>query len=193
MTDAPASRDNPFTPDAAQPDPAQPDAAPTGLGRPGTPLSGTLRLRVRYAECDPMGVAHHASYLPWLEIARTELLRAAGRTYRAMEAAGLFLVITKAEVRYRRPIRYDDLLDIRVRADLSSRIKITHAYEVCLAERDGRPFASLDPNADPTLPRDGVCSVATTELACVGRDGRPTPLPDWLQPTLSATPAERGP
>jgi hypothetical protein len=44
-------------------------------------------MRVRYAECDPMGVAHHATYLGWLEIARTELLRAGGVSYAQLEAA----------------------------------------------------------------------------------------------------------
>ena len=140
------------------------------------PTRGELTVRVRYAECDPMGVAHHASYAPWLEMGRTELLREAGKSYAALEAAGVFLVITKLELRYRRPIRYDDLLTIRTQVVGGSRIKIRHEYEVVLVERDGN---APDPN-DPATPANGIASVGMTELACVGSSGRPQPLPDWL-------------
>lgn len=145
--------------------------------RPET--AGSIPVRVRYVECDPMGVAHHASYLPWLEMGRTELLRTSGVTYAAMEAGGFFLVITRCEVRYRRPIRYDDLIEVRTRVESVSRVKIRHAYELALTERNGR---APDP-ADPAVPHDGVCAAATTELACVGPDGRPRELPAWLTGT----------
>ena len=138
--------------------------------------SGSIRVRVRYVECDPMGVAHHASYLPWLEMGRTELLRTSGVTYGAMEAGGFFLVITRCEVKYRRPLRYDDVVEVRTTVESGGRIKIRHGYELVLVERKG---VAPDP-ADPSVPADGVCAVATTELACVGADGRPRELPDWL-------------
>ena len=148
------------------------DAAPD---RP-IPTEGATRVRVRYHECDPMRVAHHASYAPWLEIARTDLLRAAGTSYAAMEAAGVFLVITRMDIRYRRPIRYDDLIEVRVRVEPMGAVRIRHRYEIVLLERDGR-----EPDAaDPAVPGDGVCAVATTELACVEGSGRPRPLPAWL-------------
>ncbi len=139
-------------------------------------LAGSIQIRVRYAECDPMGVAYHGNYLPWMEIGRTELLRTSGVSYGTMEAEGFFLVITRCEVRYRRPVRYDDLIEIRTRVERTSRVKIQHAYEIVLIERHGRV---PDP-ADPSVPSDGVCAVATTELACVGADGRPRELPAWL-------------
>ncbi|MFI4854981.1 MAG: acyl-CoA thioesterase, partial [Phycisphaerales bacterium JB065] len=43
--------------------------------QPGFAPEGDLSLRVRYVECDPQGVAHHSSYVAWLEMGRTELLR----------------------------------------------------------------------------------------------------------------------
>lgn len=138
--------------------------------------SHAMRVRVRYCECDPMGVAHHASYAPWLEMGRTELLREQGQSYKALEAAGVFLVITKLEIRYRRPVLYDDVVEIRTRVAGGSRIKIRHEYEVALAERDG---GAPDP-ADPRTPTDGVCAIGATELACVNGAGRPGPLPEWL-------------
>lgn len=125
-----------------------------------------------------MGVAHHASYAPWLEIARTELLRQAGVSYAQLEQAGVFLVVTRLELRYRRPIRYDDLLEIRTQVTGGSRIKIRHEYEVAVIERHGR---APSPD-DPSMPHDGVCCIGSSELACVDRSGRPSPLPDWLVP-----------
>jgi len=146
--------------------------------------AGSTRLRVRYAECDPMRVAHHASYPIWMEEARTHLLRVSGVSYADLEEQGVFLVITKLEIKYRRPIRYDDVIEVRVRHVPAGRIKIRHEYELALVERLG-----ATPDAtDPATPRDGVCAVASTELACVGADGRPMQLPEWL----TAEPADAG-
>lgn len=139
-------------------------------------LAGSIQVRVRYAECDPMGVAYHANYLPWMEIGRTELLRTSGVSYGTMEAEGFFLVITRCELRYRRPVRYDDLIEIRTKVENAGRIKIRHDYEVVLLERHGR---RPDP-ADPSVPADGVCAIGSTELACVNAEGRPRELPAWL-------------
>lgn len=124
-----------------------------------------------------MGVAHHASYAPWLEIGRTELLRDSGRTYEQLERDGVFLVVTKLELRYRRPVRYDDLIEVRTRVVGGSRVKIGHAYEVAVVERGG---AAPDP-ADPAIGPGGVACAASSELACVGPDGRVRELPDWLR------------
>ena len=142
------------------------------------PTAGTIQVRVRYCECDPMAVAHHASYVPWLEIGRTELLRDVGLSYADMERAGFFLVVTKLELKYRRPIRYDDLVEVRTRVESTTRIKIRHTYELAIVERNGRP----PDTTDPAIPTDLVCSIASSELACVGKDGRPRELPEWLAP-----------
>ena len=72
-----------------------------------------IDLRVRYQETDPMGFLHHANYFAYFEIGRTELLRAAGGNYRKMEEEGMLVVVVKAECRFRRPARYDDLLRLR--------------------------------------------------------------------------------
>lgn len=131
-----------------------------------------------------MGVAHHASSIPWLEMARTELLREGGVSYRELEARGVFLVITKLNVSYRRPVRYDDVVDVEVRVTGGSGVKIRHEYAIRLIERDGR---APNTETDPSVPVDGICTVATTELACVDQSGRPARLPGWLagESTLS--------
>jgi acyl-CoA thioester hydrolase len=70
-------------------------------------------LRVRYAETDKMGVVYHAHYVVWFEVGRTEYCRAAGVPYRAMEEAGVLILVTGLECRYRKPARYDDALTVR--------------------------------------------------------------------------------
>jgi acyl-CoA thioester hydrolase len=141
--------------------------APGPLEPAAIKTAGLSRLRVRYCECDPMGVAHHASYAPWLEIGRTELLRDCGVTYAAMERAGFFLVIVKLEVRYRRPVRYDDLVEVQTRWTGGSRVKIEHEYEVVIVERRGERA-------------EEVAATASTVLACVGAEGKIRELPEWL-------------
>jgi acyl-CoA thioester hydrolase len=113
-----------------------------------------------------MGVVHHASYLPWLEMGRTELLRSSGVSYRQLEERGVFLVIVALECKYRRPARYDDELEIRTRVVGGGRVKIEHTYEVL--RRDGA--------------EDTLLLTARSTIACVGSDGRVQPLPDWLVP-----------
>jgi len=127
----------------------------------GPRVSGETAIRVRYAETDRMGLLHHANYLVYFEQARTELLRSFGLSYRDLEDGGYLLVITKAEVRYRSPAFYDDLLAIRTTVAKTTAVRIDHAYEV---RRDG------------TLIAEG-----TTTLACVDREGRPQALPDALR------------
>jgi acyl-CoA thioester hydrolase len=87
--------------------------------------------RVDYSETDQMGVVYHARYLVWLDVARTEHLRRSGSSYRELEAAGLRLMVSEATVRYRRAVRYDDVVRVRtwVRELASRRIVFGYAVE----------------------------------------------------------------
>jgi acyl-CoA thioester hydrolase len=123
--------------------------------------TGEITIRVRYAETDRMGLLHHANYLVYFEQARTELLRACGMSYRDLEDQGYLLVLTKLEVKYRRPARYDDVLTVRTTVARTTAVRIDHRYEVL---RDGLLLAE-----------------GTSTLACVDRDGRPQALPDNLR------------
>lgn len=138
-------------------------------------------MRVRYCECDPMGVAHHAAYIPWLEMGRTELLREGGVSYAELEAAGVFLVIVKLECSYRRPAYYDDLLEVRTRVvGGGSRVKIRHEYEVVRAESAAPAGVSGGTGLEQRRTPGEVLMTGSSLLACVDRSGRPTAMPDWL-------------
>ncbi len=67
---------------------------------------------VRYAETDMMGIVYHANYLPWFEVARTQLLREQGFPYRQLEADGYRIPVLEVAAKFIRPAVYDDNLTI---------------------------------------------------------------------------------
>ncbi len=69
-------------------------------------------VRVRYAETDQMGIAHHSVYLVWCELGRTQHMRELGVTYRDLEHAGIRLPVVAAKMRFRAPARYDEMLTV---------------------------------------------------------------------------------
>lgn len=79
-------------------------------------MTSESTLRVRYAETDAMGVAHHSSYVVWLEVARVDWLKAAGTDYRVLESEGISLAVSKLELEYRASLFFDD--DLKVAASL---------------------------------------------------------------------------
>src|SRR5215472_8727860 len=93
------------------------------------PASATT-VRVRYADTDQMGVVYYANYLVWFEVARTDLLRTLGWTYREMEDTGVFLPVIEAHCEYRRPARYDDEVTIQTEGRLASPVRMELCYEI---------------------------------------------------------------
>lgn len=121
-----------------------------------------IPIRVRYAECDPMQIAHHASYPVWMEIGRTELLRAQGANYRDCEASGVFFAVARMNIRYKKPARYDDDLELLVIGLPCAGVKVEHRYEL----RRG----------------DELLMTAETTIVCITAEGRAVPVPAGLLP-----------
>jgi acyl-CoA thioester hydrolase len=92
--------------------------------------SSISTLRVRYAETDKMGVVYYANYLVWFEVARTDLLRALGWTYREMEHAGVSLPVIESHCEYHRPAKYDDEIEIKTDGRMLSAVRVEFRYEV---------------------------------------------------------------
>lgn len=115
---------------------------------------------MRYAETDAMGLLHHAKYWEYFEHVRTELLRSNGFRYRDLERAGVFFVVHKASCKYLAPIGYDELVQVTATVERITRTRVDHVY---------------------LITRDGVrLCVASSTLACVGKDGKPRLMPDSL-------------
>ena len=122
--------------------------------------SHDTEIRVRYQETDGQQRVHHANFLTYFEIGRTEMLRGRGATYRQFEEAGLFLVVSEASCSYRAAAEYDDLLVVRTYVEKVGGASIEHAYEVI---RDKVIIAS-----------------GKTVVVCVDHEGRVRRLPEWL-------------
>ena len=120
-------------------------------------------LRVRYAETDRMGVVYYANYFVWFEVARADLMRSLGWTYREMEETGVFLPVIEAQCDYRRPARYDDELEVRTEGAMTSPIRMAFNYEVTVKGQRH------------------VAAVGRTVHAALDRDGRPCRLPERIR------------
>jgi acyl-CoA thioester hydrolase len=118
-------------------------------------------IRVRFAETDAQGVAHHANYLVWFEAARVDFLERFAGGYQRLRDEGIESLLVEAHVSYREPARFDDrlLVHSRVLDVRGARFRFEYAVE-----RDGVVIA------------DGWTAHATVAAATF----RPTRTPAWL-------------
>ena len=126
--------------------------------------SHTIEIVPRYAETDQAGVVHHSVYPVWLEMGRTELLRANGLAYRDLEAEGICFVVAEMNIKYRRPALYDEILQLETTCSNVTPARVEHTYRLI------RP-------ADSTL-----LAEARTILACVNGEGKPGRVPKFMHP-----------
>ena len=132
-------------------------------------MTGCTTTRVRYPETDRMGVAHHTHHFVWFELGRTELMRALGCTYRDLEdGEGVFFPVVEAGATFREPARYDEVLTITTRLTEVTGVRVRFEYEVARSE------------SGATISR------GFTVHAAVGRNGRPSRLPDDVRERLAA-------
>jgi acyl-CoA thioester hydrolase len=95
---------------------------------------GEVRVRVRYAETDQMGVVYHANYFIWFEVGRVELLRQLGFSYREMEQNDhCFIAVVDARCRYKAPARYDDQIIVRTQLKNVRESLVHFGYELLRA------------------------------------------------------------
>jgi len=124
-----------------------------------TPKSCTTVVRVRYAETDQAGMAHHSAFLPWFEVGRVELLRTLGKPYQEFEAEGLHFLVRETFCRYWAPARFDDELYITTTIEEVGGASSRFGYRITR-------------KADATLIAEGH-----TLHACVDNQGKVKRLP----------------
>ena len=107
-----------------------------------------------------MGYLHHSRFLQYFEMGRVELLREHGVRYADLEREGVYFVVIKAEVNYKRPARYDDEVELTTTETRRTHVKIEHDYIMRCAGQ--------------------LLATGKTAIACVGRDGRPMAIPDSM-------------
>jgi acyl-CoA thioester hydrolase len=118
-------------------------------------------VRVYWEDTDGGGVVYHAAYLKFLERARTELLRDAGLVQSRMrESQGLIFVLRGVEMRFLKPARLDDLLQVhtwiarRGRASLDFGQRILRDGEALLTAEVAAACLEADTFRPAALPAD---------------------------------------
>ncbi len=89
-----------------------------------------IKVRVRYAETDQMGVVYHGNYAQYFEMGRVEWLRNLGLSYKFMEENGIMLPVVNLTLNFKKPARYDDLLTIKTIYKKQESVKIEFDYEI---------------------------------------------------------------
>ncbi len=128
---------------------------------------GVTEVRVRYAETDQMGRAHHRHYLVWCELARTALMREHGLSYAELERGGLWLPVSRVEMEYRAPVHYDDRVRVETRVARVRSREVTFSYR--LLRQD-----------------DQIAARARITLVSTDPEGRPARMPEHLRRSLEA-------
>jgi acyl-CoA thioester hydrolase len=130
-------------------------------------------VRVRFAETDAQGIAHHASFLVWFEVARVAYLERYAGGYQSIRDRGLEALTTGVEVRYRQAAYFDDALTVWARCRDLRGARFRYEYRVT---RDGELVA------------DGATAHATVDAATY----RPTRVPGWLAAAIADAESNAG-
>jgi len=128
------------------------------------------RVRVRYGETDQMGHAYYGSTLLWFEQARSAACRALGMPYKQIEAQGFRLPVVEVHVVYKSEVKYDDVLDVRIRVAELRRASVRFDYEVWNEES----------------PR--LCTTGFTWHVLVGANMKAVTFPPFLRALLTSVP-----
>lgn len=129
-------------------------------------MKHTHQLRVRYSESDQMGSYYNSRLLEWMEVGRTEWLRAAGSAYTEWEARGVMAPIIEASLKFKGRTSYDDLLNIETTCVREGRVRLRFDSVVTRAE-NGQLVAE-----------------GCTIHALVNPDGKPLRIPEWIDEIL---------
>ena len=125
--------------------------------------------RVIYADTDNMGQAYYGNYFRWFEIGRSEMFRALGLSYKAVEDNGIFLPVSEAHCKYARPAKYDDILVIET--SLDPKIKAGLKFDYKIYQEDGE-----------TLLAKGY-----TKHPCMNQEGKVVRPPDFINKIIAKT------
>jgi acyl-CoA thioester hydrolase len=130
-----------------------------------------MPLRVRYVECDMQGRVFNGHYLTWVDMAHTEAVREVVGDYQALLAAGIDFVVAAAELQFRRPATFDDLLKVQVTFKPPGNTSLQSSFTIL---RD-------DP-ADPAI----IAECLMTHVCVNTTNYAKQPWPEWIRRQLSA-------
>jgi acyl-CoA thioester hydrolase len=125
-----------------------------------------MQIRVYYEDTDCGGVVYYANYLRFLERARTEFLRDRGIDVADFAGRGIVFVVTRVDLSYRSPARYNDLLDVETAVKEMTRTTFTLSHAIRRHDT-GR-----------------IVAEGEITLACINARGKPDRLPDGVAKVL---------
>ena len=129
-------------------------------------FSFSTDVRIRFAETDAQGIAHHASFVVWLEVARVAYLERHAGGYQAIRDRGIEALTTEVCLRYHRAAYFDERLTVWARCVDLRGARFTYEYRI---ERDGELVA------------DGHSRHATVDR----KSYMPTRVPEWLAEAIA--------
>lgn len=135
--------------------------------------SFSTEVQVRFAETDAQGIAHHAAFVVFLEVARVAWLDEYAGGYQSIRDRGIEALTTEVSLRYHRAAHFHDRLRVWVRLAEIRGARFRYEYRV---ERDGELIA------------DGHTGHATVDAA----SRRPIRVPDWFAESVSRSSTRRG-
>lgn len=89
-----------------------------------------LKLTVRYAETDQMGIVHHSNYAIWFEAGRMDLLESLGVSNTLIEEKGILIPLYELKCQFKSPARFGDEVIVRSKVQAVSRARLSFSYEV---------------------------------------------------------------
>jgi acyl-CoA thioester hydrolase len=133
-------------------------------------FSFSTDVRIRFAETDAQGIAHHASFVVWLEVARVAYLERNAGGYSAIRERGIEALTTEVHLRYHRAAYFDERLTIWTRCRDLRGARFTYEYRIERADE---------------LVADGHTRHATVDADTY----RPTRVPEWLAAAIATAEA----
>ncbi|MBI4609958.1 MAG: acyl-CoA thioesterase [Candidatus Rokubacteria bacterium] len=130
-------------------------------------MVSVTHVRVRYKDTDCMKIVYYGNYLTYFEVGRVEFLRQSGHPMSEVDAK-LHMPVVEAFVKYVKPARLDDLLEVRCWISEKRRASFTFSYEI----RDEA--------------RELVTTGYTRHACAEPATGRLIAIPDWLGTVMKA-------
>lgn len=130
-------------------------------------VKNTTEHRVRYSDTDHFGVVYYARYLDWFEAGRTEILRVKGITYSDLEKKGFFAPVVEVKVNYKKPGKYDDIIELKTSVEHIGNSSIKFNYKVYNKETKE------------------LLAEAHTINVFINKDMKSVPIPDEVRNSLS--------
>ena len=124
--------------------------------------------QIIFGDTDQMGVVYYANYLRFFEGARASYWRALGRSYRDLEDAQVAMPVIEAHCSYKRPARYEDLLEVDVRIGELRPASLRFEYVIYRGTE--------------------VVAEGYTRHAVIGPNGRPRALPQFMRDLVTERP-----